>query len=181
MKVSTTDLEGVLLIEPDVFGDDRGFFMETWNERRYAEHKIPSKFVQDNVSKSNKGILRGLHFQNPNSQGKLVTVVDGEVFDVVVDLRRSSKTFAKSWGTNLSGKNKRQVYVPPGFAHGFCVVSEECLFSYKCTDFYNPRTEMTLSWNDPEIGIKWPIENPVLSEKDAKGLRLAEIPKERLF
>ena len=181
MKVSQTELTGVLIVEPDVFGDSRGFFMESWNQRRYGEQGVPTEFVQDNLSRSGKGILRGLHFQNPNPQGKLVSVLDGEVYDVAVDLRRESKTFGKWWGTTLSSVDKRQLYLPPGFAHGFCVLSESCLFHYKCTGYYDPKSEITLLWNDPEIGIQWPIEAPVLSEKDRKGLKLSEIPKERLF
>ena len=181
MKVSQTELTGVLIVEPDVFGDSRGFFMESWNQRRYGEQGVPTEFVQDNLSRSGKGILRGLHFQNPNPQGKLVSVLEGEVFDVVVDLRRESMTFGKWWGTTLSSVDKRQLYLPPGFAHGFCVTSESCLFHYKCTGYYDPKSEITLLWNDPEIGIQWPIEAPVLSEKDRKGLKLSEIPKERLF
>ena len=181
MKVSETDLKDILLIEPDAFGDDRGYFMETWNETRYGQQEIPTRFVQDNLSFSKKGVLRGLHFQNPKPQGKLVSVVQGEVFDVVVDLRTDSKTFKKWWGTNLSSENKKQIFIPPGFAHGFLVLSEAALFFYKCTDFYSPESELTLLWNDPEVGIDWPVKNPVVSEKDGKGLRLGEIGKERLF
>ncbi len=181
MKVSRTDLEGILLIEPDAFGDDRGYFMETWNETRYGSQKIPTRFVQDNLSFSKKGVLRGLHFQNPKPQGKLVSVVQGEVFDVVVDLRTDSPTFKKWWGTKLSSENSKQLFIPPGFAHGFLVLSEAALFFYKCTDFYSPETELTLLWNDPEVGIDWPMKNPVVSEKDGKGLRLSEIEKGRLF
>ena len=139
MKVSQTELTGVLIVEPDVFGDSRGFFMESWNQRRYGEQGVPTEFVQDNLSRSGKGILRGLHFQNPNPQGKLVSVLEGEVFDVAVDLRRESKTFGKWWGTTLSWADKRQLYLPPGFAHGFCVTSESCLFHYKCTGYYDPK------------------------------------------
>jgi len=181
MKLTETDLRGVLIIEPRSFGDDRGYFMETWNESRYGSEKIPTRFVQDNVSFSKKGVLRGLHFQNPKPQGKLVSVLQGEVFDVVVDLRIDSPTFKKWWGTNLSSENKKQVFIPPGFAHGFLVLSESALFFYKCTDFYSPESELTLLWNDPEVGINWPMKNPVVSEKDARGLKLAEIEKGRLF
>jgi dTDP-4-dehydrorhamnose 3,5-epimerase len=172
MNVIETDLPGVLIIEPKVFGDDRGFFMETWNKERYAEAGIPTEFVQDNISFSKKGVLRGLHFQNPNPQGKLVSVLQGEVFDVAVDIRRDSPTFGKWVGVNLSFENKRQLYVPEGFAHGFCVTSETALFSYKCTDWYNSEAEKTLLWNDLGLGIKWPLEKPRLSEKDKVGCEL---------
>lgn len=181
MKISRTDLKGILLIEPEAFGDDRGYFMETWNESRYGAQKIPHRFVQDNLSFSKNGVLRGLHFQNPKPQGKLVSVLQGEVFDVVVDLRTDSKTFKKWWGTNLSSENKRQLFIPPGFAHGFLVMSESALFFYKCTEFYDPKTELTLLWNDSEIGIEWPLKNPMVSQKDGKGVRLRDIPGERLF
>ena len=181
MKVTETDLQGVLLIEPRSFGDERGYFMETWNETRYGSHKIPRRFVQDNISFSKKGVLRGLHFQNPNPQGKLVSVLQGEVFDVLVDLRMDSPTFKKWWGTNLSSGNRKQVLIPTGFAHGFLVLSEGALFFYKCTEFYSPESELTLLWNDPEIGIKWPKGDPIVSEKDKKGLRLEDIARGRLF
>ncbi len=181
MNILTCELPGLLIIEPKVFGDSRGFFMETWNLRRYREAGIPLDFVQDNVSFSRRGTLRGLHFQNPAAQGKLLHVLQGEVFDVAVDLRRSSPTFGRWHGLILSAENKRQFYVPPGFAHGFAVLSDTALFQYKCTDFYNPATEMTLQWNDSEVGIQWPLETPVLSEKDKKGLALKALPEEKLF
>lgn len=181
MKVIPCDLEGLLLIEPKVFGDARGFFLETWNERRYREAGIPGPFVQDNLSFSRRGAVRGLHFQNPSAQGKLVYVLQGEVFDVAVDLRRSSPTFGRWYGVTLSSDNKRQLYIPPGFAHGFAVVSETALFAYKCTDFYAPEHETTLLWNDPDLAIPWPVEEPVLSEKDRHGLRLRDLPEEKLF
>lgn len=181
MKVSRTELEGVLLIEPRSFGDDRGYFLETWSKDRYGSNGLPELFVQDNLSFSKKGVLRGLHFQNPRPQGKLVSVLQGEVFDVVVDLRVGSATFKKWWGTNLSSDNKRQVYISPGFAHGFLVLSETALFFYKCTEPYSPETELTLLWNDPEIGIDWPVKNPVISAKDRKGLKLKEIGEGRLL
>jgi dTDP-4-dehydrorhamnose 3,5-epimerase len=171
----------LLIVEPKIFGDSRGFFMESWNQRRYAEAGLPDSFVQDNLSFSHRGALRGLHFQNPSPQGKLVSVLQGEVFDVAVDLRRNSATFGKSESIRLSAENKRQFYVPPDFAHGFLVLSETALFHYKCTAFYSPKDELTLLWNDPDLGIDWPLENPTLSEKDAKGLRLRELPVERLF
>ncbi len=181
MNVIRGELEGLLIIEPKVFGDARGFFMETWNEARYREAGIPLPFVQDNLSLSRRGILRGLHFQNPRPQGKLVSVIQGEVFDVAVDLRRTSPTFGKWQATNLSAENKRQFYVPPGFAHGFLVLSETALFHYKCTDFYLPQHEMTLRWNDPALAIQWPIADPLLSERDGKGLFLKDLPPDRLF
>jgi len=181
MNVIRCQLEGLLIIEPKVFGDSRGFFMESWNQSRYETAGLTQHFVQDNISFSHRGALRGLHFQNPAPQGKLVSVLQGEVFDVAVDLRRSSSTFGKAEGFLLSGENKRQFYVPPGFAHGFLVLSDTALFHYKCTAFYSPKDEMTLLWNDPELAIDWPLQNPTLSEKDAKGLRLRELPVDRLF
>jgi dTDP-4-dehydrorhamnose 3,5-epimerase len=181
LNISRCQLEGLLLVEPKVFGDSRGFFMESWNQRRYEEAGLTAQFVQDNFSFSHRGALRGLHFQNPNSQGKLVSVLQGEVFDVVVDLRRHSPTFGRHEAVRLSGDNKRQFYIPPGFAHGFLVLSETALFHYKCTTFYSPKDEMTLLWNDPEIGIEWPLPNPTLSEKDGQGQRLRDLPVDRLF
>ncbi len=181
MNVRRCALEGLLLIEPQVFGDARGFFLESWNQRRYAEAGIGASFVQDNLSLSRRGILRGLHFQNPGGQGKLVSVLEGEVFDVAVDLRRTSPTFGRWEGARLSSQNKHQFFIPPGFAHGFVVLSETALFHYKCTDFYSPQNELTLRWNDPEVGIAWPVQNPTLSEKDGRGLLLRDIPRERLF
>jgi dTDP-4-dehydrorhamnose 3,5-epimerase len=181
LNVIRCQLEGLLIVEPKVFGDSRGFFMESWNQRRYAEAGLPDTFVQDNFSFSRRGALRGLHFQNPLPQGKLVSVLEGEVFDVAVDLRRNSPTFARAETVRLSGESKRQFYVPPGFAHGFLVLSETALFHYKCTAFYSPQNEMTLLWNDPQLAIDWPLQNPTLSEKDAKGLRLRDLPADRLF
>jgi dTDP-4-dehydrorhamnose 3,5-epimerase len=181
MNVTRCALEGLLIIEPQVFGDARGFFMETWNRRRYAEAGLETNFVQDNISVSRRGILRGLHFQNPAGQGKLVTVLEGEVFDVAVDLRKSSRTFGKWHALNLSSENKLQFFIPAGFAHGFLVVSETAMFHYKCTEFYSPKDEATVRWDDPDIGIKWPINDPVVSQKDAQGLRLRDVPPERLF
>ncbi len=181
MNVRRCALQGLLLIEPDVFGDARGFFMETWNQRRYAESGLAAHFVQDNLSQSRRGILRGLHFQNPGGQAKLVSVLEGEVFDVAVDVRKSSPTFGRWEGARLSSQNKHQFFIPAGFAHGFVVLSDTALFHYKCTDFYSPQNELTLRWNDPEIGISWPLANPVISDKDARGLLLRDIPRERLF
>jgi len=181
MNLLKCELPGLIIIEPKVFGDARGFFMETWNQRRYQEAGIDAQFVQDNISFSRQGTLRGLHFQNPSPQGKLVSVWEGEVFDVAVDLRQSSPTFGKWHGLRLSSENKRQFYIPPGFAHGFLVLSQTAMFHYKCTDFYSPKNENTIRWDDPDIGIQWPTAQPTLSEKDAKGQRLRYLPKERLF
>ncbi|MCX6891043.1 MAG: dTDP-4-dehydrorhamnose 3,5-epimerase [Verrucomicrobiota bacterium] len=181
MNVLRCQLEGLLVIEPKVFGDARGFFLESWNRNRYREAGLDADFVQDNISLSRRGTLRGLHFQNPQPQGKLLQVLMGEVFDVAVDIRRSSPTFGKCYGLVLSADNKRQFYVPPGFAHGFVVLSETALFQYKCTEFYSPKDEMAIRWDDPDIGIEWPLKDPLLSERDANGLRLRETPPERLF
>lgn len=180
MKVTQTKLRGVMIIEPDVFADERGFFLETWSQRRYAEAGLPQTFVQDNLSRSTKGILRGLHLQHPFGQGKLVQVVQGEVFDVAVDVRAGSPTFGQWVGTMLTGENHHQIYIPPGFAHGFCVVSDTALFSYKCTEAYHRETELGMIWNDPDVGIEWPVKDPSLSEKDAKFPKLADIPHDRL-
>lgn len=180
MNVRETDLPEVLLVEPKVFGDDRGFFMETWNSERYREVGLPSEFVQDNLSYSERGVLRGLHFQNPDQQGKLVYVLQGEVFDVAVDIRAGSPRFGRWTGATLSAENKRQLYIPEGFAHGFLVTSDAALFAYKCTARYNAGAEAGILWNDPEIGIGWPTDQPTLSEKDRNVPRLSEIPRERL-
>ena len=170
MDIKKTEIEGLLIIEPKVFGDDRGYFLESYNQKRYQDAGIPGSFVQDNLSFSRKGVLRGLHFQSPNAQGKLVSCPMGEVFDVAVDIRKGSPTFGRWVGVHLSGENKRQFWIPPGFAHGFVVTSETALFSYKCTEYYSPKDEKTILWNDPEIGIKWPIsEGAQLSEKDRAG------------
>lgn len=180
MKVIETQLPGVLIVEPKVFGDARGYFMESFQAARYAEVGIAGPFVQDNLSFSRRGILRGLHLQNPRPQGKLVQVLQGEVFDVAVDVRVGSPTFGNWVGVTLSAENARQLYVPPGFAHGFAVISETALFAYKCTDYYMPQSEISLLWNDPEIGITWPQLEPQLSAKDAAGVRLADIDPTRL-
>lgn len=174
MKVIETKIPDVKIIEPSVFGDERGFFMETWNQAKFEELVTgkPTRFVQDNHSKSKQGILRGLHYQTENTQGKLVRVVSGKVFDVAVDIRKSSTTFGHWVGVELSVENKRQLWVPEGFAHGFYVMSEEAEFVYKCTDYYNPQAEVSIKWDDPEIAIEWPLtkdESPELSSKDATG------------
>jgi dTDP-4-dehydrorhamnose 3,5-epimerase len=180
MKVTETELPGILLIEPKVFGDARGFFMETWSRARYTDAGIPVDFIQDNISFSQRGVLRGLHFQNPNAQGKLVYVLQGEVFDVAVDIRVGSPHFGRWMGVTLSADNKRQLYIPPGFAHGFCVTSEEALFAYKCTDVYNPAAEGTVRWDDPDIGITRPISATQVSDKDRVGPLLKDWPTQRL-
>jgi len=182
MKASPCPLEGLLVIEPTVFGDGRGFFLESWSRQRYREAGIPDDFVQDNFSLSGRGTLRGLHFQNPRVQGKLVSVWQGEVWDVAVDLRRHSPTFGRWHGCALSAANKRQFYVPPGFAHGFVVLSETALFHYKCTDYYSPKDELGIRWDDPALGIEWPPAGPpILSTRDASNPLLKEIPVDRLF
>jgi dTDP-4-dehydrorhamnose 3,5-epimerase len=180
MRVTKTILNGVLMVEPQVFDDTRGHFMETYQRARYADAGIDVNFVQDNLSFSRKGTLRGLHFQHPHGQAKLVQVLVGHVFDVTVDIRSSSPTFGRWLGIHLSDVNKRQVFVPEGFAHGFSVVSDTALFLYKCSDLYAPDCEGGLLWSDPDIGIKWPVEKQILSEKDAKYPRLKDIPVERL-
>ena len=177
MNVIETSLPGVLIIEPKVFGDERGFFMETWNAKTFAEKGLDLIFVQDNQSRSEKHSLRGLHYQIKQPQGKLVRVTAGRAFDVAVDLRRSSPTFGKWAGVELSAENKRMLWVPPGFAHGFLALEDGTDFLYKCTDFYAPEHERALLWNDPEIGIIWPLPThaaPILSAKDSAGSRLAE-------
>jgi len=180
MQVQKTSLAGVVVIEPKVFGDERGFFMETWNQARYTEMLGVENFVQDNLSFSKKGVLRGLHFQTINPQGKLVSVLQGEVFDVAVDIRVGSPTFGQWTSVLLSAENKKQFYVPPGFGHGFCVTSETALFAYKCTDIYNPKGEGCVLWNDPDLNIPWPADAPELSEKDNEGIKLADFPVENL-
>ena len=180
MKVTETRLPGVLVIEPDVFGDSRGFFMETFRQARYEEAGIKENFVQDNLSFSSRGVLRGLHYQNPHSQGKLVSVVQGEVFDVAVDIRTGSPTFGEWVGVNLSGKNHHQFWIPAGFAHGFCVLSETAYFTYKCTDIYTPSAEGGIIWNDPDISVDWPLKDVLLSDKDQVYPNLKDVPADKL-
>ena len=178
MKVIDTRIPDVKIIEPTVFGDERGFFMETWNQKQFEDLVTgkPTKFVQDNHSKSKKGILRGLHYQTENTQGKLVRVVFGEVFDVAVDIRKNSPTFGQWVGEYLSANNKRQLWIPAGFAHGFYVTSDRAEFVYKCTDYYNPKSEISIKWSDSEIGIKWPIgDAPLLSDKDINGIDFSNV------
>jgi dTDP-4-dehydrorhamnose 3,5-epimerase len=180
MKVTPTRLKEVLLIEPQVFGDRRGYFVETYQEQRYAEAGIPARFVQDNLSCSQRHILRGLHYQHPQGQAKLVQVLDGEVFDVAVDIRRGSPTFGQWVGVNLSGQTQHQLFIPPGFAHGFCVLSATALFMYKCTAYYAPQHEGGIRWNDAALNIQWPVREPVLSEKDQRHPLLKDVPLSRL-
>ena len=181
MKSIKTEIPGVLLIEPAVFGDDRGWFVETWQQERYAEQGMPSSFVQDNQAFSQRGVLRGLHLQYPHGQGKLVQVISGEVFDVAVDVRRGSPYFGRWVGVTLSDKNRHQFYVPEGFAHGYCVISDEALFSYKCTDNYHPETQLAIRWDDPELAIEWPLDgDPILSDKDQDAPSLRDVPADRL-
>lgn len=180
MQVTPTQLPDVLLCVPKVFGDERGYFLETFQAERYENAGIPGPFVQDNLSHSSHGILRGLHLQHPNAQGKLVYVLAGEVFDVAVDVRVGSPNFGRFASATLNGDNRHQLYIPPGFAHGFCVTSERATFAYKCTEYYSPSTELSVLYDDPDLGVPWPIEHPKLSDKDRAGLRLRDIPRERL-
>ena len=175
MRFLPTSLPEVVLIEPDVFQDARGFFLETWHQRKYAEGGIHGPFVQDNHSHSGRGTLRGLHAQLRRPQGKLVRAVEGEMFDVAVDIRRGSPRFGRWVGVCLSGENFRQLWIPPGFAHGFCVTSERVHVEYKCTDFYDRDDELTVAWNDPQVAIEWPLSSPVLSPKDAGAPTLSEL------
>ena len=179
MKFEATYLQGVYLLSPQVFGDERGFFMESWNATTFANAGFDMNFVQDNHSRSARGILRGLHYQTEHTQGKLVRVTAGEVFDAVVDMRRDSPTLGQWFGAHLSAANHQMLWVPAGFAHGFYVLSEYADFQYKCTDFYHPESEVSLAWDDPQVGIEWPLppgEQPQLSGKDAQGLLWGEAP-----
>lgn len=180
IAIIPTGLDGVVVIEPRVFGDPRGFFFESWHAGRYEAVGLPGRFVQDNISRSARGVLRGLHLQYPYPQGKLVQALDGDIFDVAVDVRVGSPTFGNWVGARLSSDNKRQIYVAPGFAHGFCVLSDYALVNYKCTDYYHPETELSIRWDDPAIGIEWPVDGPVLSGKDAAASLLAHVPHDRL-
>lgn len=177
MNVIECNIQGPLILEPRVFGDDRGFFMESWNAQAFAKAGLDLTFVQDNHSRSQKGVLRGMHFQNPGPQGKLVRVVRGAVFDAVVDLRRSSPTFGKWTGVVLSAENKRMFWVPEGFAHGFLTLEDDTDFLYKCTAPYAPEHEASLAWDDPTVGIEWPLDGiePKLSAKDAEGVPLSDV------
>jgi dTDP-4-dehydrorhamnose 3,5-epimerase len=180
MKIETTTIPGLLVLEPRRFKDERGYFFESWQEQRYQEAGIFLSFTQDNVSSSTRGTLRGMHFQNPRAQGKLVSVYAGEVFDVAVDVRCNSASFGHWFGLTLSAENGRQMWIPPGFAHGFLVTSESAIFSYKCTSYYSQENEIGLHWSDPEIAISWPKGVKLLSPKDADAQMLSEIPKQKL-
>jgi dTDP-4-dehydrorhamnose 3,5-epimerase len=180
VKLIPTSLPGCVLVEPAVFGDARGFFFETWNAERYAEQGLPGSFVQSNVSSSARGVLRGLHYQWPRPQGKLVTVLQGEVYDVAVDIRQGSPTFGRWEAFILSGENRRQLWIPPGFAHGFAVLSDTALFNYLCTDVYVKEADAAIRWNDAELAVDWPISAPSLSAKDQQAPFLEDIPKDRL-
>ena len=176
MKVTPTALPEVLLIEPRVFPDLRGHFFESWVGPRYQEAGIAEPFVQDNFSRSTQNTLRGLHFQEPKGQGKLITVLSGRIYDVAVDVRTDSPRYREWIGIELDGDDPKQLWVPPGFAHGFCVLSERADFMYKCTEFYAPDTERSIRWDDPELAIDWPLDTPILSEKDAEAPILADAP-----
>jgi dTDP-4-dehydrorhamnose 3,5-epimerase len=180
MKVIETSLPGAVIIEPQVFGDARGYFYESYNKTKYVEAGITAEFVQSNVSRSARGVLRGLHYQWPNPQGKLVSVLEGEVFDVAVDIRRDSPTFGQWAGVMLSSENKRHFWIPEGFAHGFCVVSDFATFSYQCTALYDRAADAGIRWNDADIGVDWPTSQPLLSEKDEVAPLLKDVPTERL-
>jgi dTDP-4-dehydrorhamnose 3,5-epimerase len=174
LNVINTNLPGVVVIEPRVFADDRGFFLETWNAARFRDAGLPQHFVQDNHSRSKRGVLRGLHYQEPNPQGKLVRCTRGAIFDVAVDIRRGAPTFGKWYGTELSEENKRMLWVPPGFAHGFASLTDDCDVLYKCTSLYDATNDRSIVWNDPDIGIRWPVKEPLLSPKDAAAPRLKD-------
>ncbi len=180
MKATETALPGVWVFEPEVFADERGYFTELWRDVRYAGVGVPGTFVQDNLSVSRRGVLRGLHYQWPAAQGKLVSVLEGEVFDVVVDVRKGSPTFGRWVSEHLSATNHRQLWVPGGFAHGFLVLSDRALFHYKVTSAYEREDEVTLRWNDPALAINWPVQTPVLSHRDAAAPGLADLPEARL-
>ncbi|GAB4356819.1 MAG: dTDP-4-dehydrorhamnose 3,5-epimerase [Gammaproteobacteria bacterium] len=180
MEVSTTSLPGVLLLTPKRFRDERGFFQQLYHSSDYAAAGIDQPFAQDNLSFSGSGVLRGLHFQHPMPQGKLVTVLAGAIFDVAVDIRRGSPTFGRWFGVELSADNGHQLWIPGGFAHGFCVMGESALCHYKCTGLYAPEYEAAIRWNDPQLAIDWPVTNPVVSEKDASASTLAELDPDRL-
>jgi len=180
VKVIQTRLPGCAVIEPRVFGDDRGFFFETWNAGRFAEQGLPGQFVQSNVSSSSRGVLRGLHYQWPRPQGKLVSVLEGEVYDVAVDIRRGSPTFGQWEAVILSAENRKQFWIPEGFAHGFAVLSETALFHYLCTDVYVAEADAGIRWNDADIAVDWPVSAPVLSAKDEKAPFLKDVADDRL-
>jgi len=180
LRVLETGLDGVVIIEPRVHGDERGFFQESWKASSYGKHGLPTSFEQANISRSQKGVLRGLHYQYLQPQGKLVSVFEGRIFDVAVDIRPGSASFGQWTACELSAESHRQLYIPEGFAHGFIVLSDSALFHYSCTTEYAPQYEVAIAWNDPDIGIKWPCEPGSLSHRDLNAPRLHEIPAERL-
>jgi len=180
IRISATELPGILLIEPRVFEDPRGFFLETHHQRKYSEAGLDAQFVQDNHSHSKRDTLRGLHYQLAHPQGKLIYAACGEIFDVAVDLRRSSSAFGKWYGARLSSENHLQIYIPPGFAHGFCVLSDRADVVYKCTDFYYADDDLGILWSDPDIGIRWPISEPIISEKDKALPALSQLSADKL-
>jgi dTDP-4-dehydrorhamnose 3,5-epimerase len=180
VKFTPTALPGVVIVDPVVHGDERGFFLETWHARKYREGGIEAEFVQDNLSRSVRHTLRGLHAQIRRPQGKLVRVVEGAVFDVAVDIRRGSPHFGRWVGVELSAATQRQLFVPEGFAHGFCVLSDHAQFEYKCTDFYDPDDQIAIRWNDPDIGVEWPVTRPTLSPRDEVAPRLCELADDAL-
>ena len=180
MNVIETGIPGVLIFEPRVHGDERGFFMESWNAARYHAHGLPAKFVQSNISRSAEGVVRGLHYQQPQPQGKLISVLQGRVFDVAVDIRSDSPTFRQWVGVELSAENHRQLYVPEGFAHGFCAMGGSALFSYLCSSEYRAEYDRAIAWDDPDLAIRWPVENPTLSDKDAAAPLLSNVPEDDL-
>lgn len=180
MRLIETDLPGCVVVEPQVFGDDRGYFFESFNLDRLAPHGIAPRFVQGNVSSSRRGVLRGLHYQWPNPQGKYVSVIEGEVWDVAVDIRRGSPTFGRWTAVVLSGENRRHFWIPEGFAHGFVTLSERAVFTYLCTATYDPKADAAIRWDDPSLAIDWPVAEPSLSGKDASAPLLADVSPERL-
>jgi dTDP-4-dehydrorhamnose 3,5-epimerase len=180
VRVTPTALPGVVVVQPRAFGDERGWFLEGFRADRYAALGIPGPWVQDNVSRSARGVLRGLHFQHPNAQGKLVQVLEGEVFDVAVDVRLGSPTFGRWTGATLSSRDHAQLWIPAGFAHGFVVTSEWAVFAYKCTDYYYPESERVVRWDDPAIGIEWPVNDPMLSPRDREAPRLVDLAHDHL-
>ena len=182
MKVIKTNIDGLLIIKPDVFGDDRGYFFETYSKRKYAEYGIEEDFVQDNISKSLKGTIRGLHYQvGDNAQGKLCHVIKGKVLDVAVDIRFDSPTFGQYFSIELTGEDKTQLWIPPGFAHGFSVLSDEVLFVYKCTNYYSKPDDRAILYNDPQLNIDWKVENPIVSEKDLNAKHFNEIQTDFVY
>jgi dTDP-4-dehydrorhamnose 3,5-epimerase len=180
LKIVPTELPGVVIVEPDAYADRRGRFFESWHQDRYRQVGLPAHFVQDNVANSVQGVLRGLHYQHPDAQGKLVFALAGEVFDVAADIRSGSPTWGKWVGVELSGENTRQLYVPPGFAHGYCVTSATAVVAYKCTAYYDATCDRGIRWNDPTLAVSWPVDVPILSDKDARAPLLADLSADAL-